>query len=318
MTVRVYKSTDAGAPTQFGGAGTVIGILDACLVNGYGSKPAAGWTKPFSGTNLAVYKGVGANAKYLRIDDTTTTSGLGALAAGYQTMSGVSTGTGKFPPTSSILPNGYHIHRYYTATGATADTVPWVVVAKDNFFWFMIGKTLDITFRQGCSYLGFGEITSNVVGDINNTIIMGPNTSNAGNTQVAYVNYTTFSAAESSCINLATDYTGIVAGAIGILHSPYVGATEMGHVSRPEEPEAVCPSPVSHKVPFYPLNIYEKDAGYRGRLPGFFHVNTTTMYGANYKALSEFSIVGGRTFILMPWANRGLNTLVALETSDTW
>lgn len=45
MTVRLYTSLDTGAPvlsgTQFA---RVRQILLACLVNGYGSKPAAGWT----------------------------------------------------------------------------------------------------------------------------------------------------------------------------------------------------------------------------------------------------------------------------------
>lgn len=37
MTVRVYRSTDAAAPVLTGTAGTLIALLDACLVNGYGA-----------------------------------------------------------------------------------------------------------------------------------------------------------------------------------------------------------------------------------------------------------------------------------------
>ena len=53
MTVRIYKSTDSGAPTLTGQAFSLISLLLACLVDGYGSKAAAGWTKPYTGTNLA-------------------------------------------------------------------------------------------------------------------------------------------------------------------------------------------------------------------------------------------------------------------------
>lgn len=37
MTVRVYRSTDFGAPVLNGQTGSLAAVLDACLVNGYGS-----------------------------------------------------------------------------------------------------------------------------------------------------------------------------------------------------------------------------------------------------------------------------------------
>lgn len=37
MSVRVYRSTDFGAPVLSGQTGTLAGLLDACLVNGYGT-----------------------------------------------------------------------------------------------------------------------------------------------------------------------------------------------------------------------------------------------------------------------------------------
>ena len=42
MPWTVYRSDDAGAPNLTGAAGSLIAILDAVLVNGYGAKPAAG------------------------------------------------------------------------------------------------------------------------------------------------------------------------------------------------------------------------------------------------------------------------------------
>lgn len=38
MTVYLYRSTDAGAPALSGTAGSLINLLDACLVNGYGNQ----------------------------------------------------------------------------------------------------------------------------------------------------------------------------------------------------------------------------------------------------------------------------------------
>ena len=74
MTVIVYRWDDPSAPVLSSpSAGSLIGVLDACLVNGYGSKAAAGWTKAFSGTKLAAYRQGGGSMCYLRIDDGTGT-----------------------------------------------------------------------------------------------------------------------------------------------------------------------------------------------------------------------------------------------------
>jgi hypothetical protein len=40
----IYRYTDTSAPTVNGTAGSLITLLQACLVTGYGSKSGAGWT----------------------------------------------------------------------------------------------------------------------------------------------------------------------------------------------------------------------------------------------------------------------------------
>lgn len=45
MTVRVYRSTDFGAPQLSGQVGTLLAILDACLVNGYGANTITSLTQ---------------------------------------------------------------------------------------------------------------------------------------------------------------------------------------------------------------------------------------------------------------------------------
>jgi hypothetical protein len=56
MTVRVYRSTDASAPTLTGQVGSLTALLDAVLVNGYGAQTAAGWTINQTTTNKRGYK----------------------------------------------------------------------------------------------------------------------------------------------------------------------------------------------------------------------------------------------------------------------
>lgn len=36
--VKIFRSTDYGAPILYGNASYMIGLLDACLVNGYGTQ----------------------------------------------------------------------------------------------------------------------------------------------------------------------------------------------------------------------------------------------------------------------------------------
>jgi hypothetical protein len=55
MAVTIYRSTDAGAPAfpasgAQNGAGYIMDVMKACLVDGYGSKPGAGWTLDYEDT----------------------------------------------------------------------------------------------------------------------------------------------------------------------------------------------------------------------------------------------------------------------------
>lgn len=96
MPVRYYTSEDAGAPVLSGQAGALIALLDAVLVNGYGSQPPLGWSKPYTAANKAVYRldATINSGRYLRVDDS---NALYAIVNAYDAMSGVDSGTGGFP-----------------------------------------------------------------------------------------------------------------------------------------------------------------------------------------------------------------------------
>ena len=48
-TVKVFQNTDTGAPTLNAIVGNLISVLDACLVNGYGSVTLTCHGRPESG-----------------------------------------------------------------------------------------------------------------------------------------------------------------------------------------------------------------------------------------------------------------------------
>lgn len=58
MAFTLYTSDDTGAPVLSGTVGTLVDVLHACLVTGYGTKPAAGWSRPWVDANgrRAVFK----------------------------------------------------------------------------------------------------------------------------------------------------------------------------------------------------------------------------------------------------------------------
>lgn len=155
MAYTEYRSTDSGAPVLSGTAGSLIALLDACLVNGYGAKAAAGWTKNYSGTNKAVYRPSHGSRFYLRVLDDGSDGAQGARLArvrGYESMSDVDTGTGEFP-TDAQVSGGLYLGKSSTAD-START--WVVLADGKRAIVMIAHHASHT--QSYTQAFFGDL----------------------------------------------------------------------------------------------------------------------------------------------------------------
>lgn len=207
MTVRLYQSTDAGAPTLNGQAGSLAAVLDACLVNGYGAKAAAGWSIAYTATNKRAYKqGAGGNHPtgiHLYIDDTGPGTGVGreARCAGFETMSAITpVGTGQFPnSTQSNIGAGYLVIRKSNATTAEART--WYVIADAHTFYLFV-ETGDRVAPNiiGCAFM-FGDFKSYKSGDAYAQMIIGRCVEFAGLLSSGDGWYETF-----SCVNAGTNY----------------------------------------------------------------------------------------------------------------
>lgn len=177
MTIRLYASTDSSAPTLSGTAGDMINLLDKILVAGYGSQTAAGWTKPYTTTNVAVFQqGSGSNGYVMRVDDTgaTVTGGArDALVRGAESASAHSTVVDPFPLTSQVADT---ICAWRKSSTADATTRVWRAVADATFIllWVNFGSNLgDLYF--------FGDVPELYTGDSYNTMIWQRNDSVAGN-----------------------------------------------------------------------------------------------------------------------------------------
>jgi hypothetical protein len=167
----VYRSTDSSAPVLTGTAGDIVNLLDKCLVAGYGAKAAAGWTKPFTATNAAVFRMGAGNQFYLDVNDNgasnglTGASGQEAAIRGYEVMTAASTGTNPFPTTAQVAAATSNWRKSATAN-ATARG--WFMVADDRSFILGIldGDTANIYKPYT-----FGDVYSLKSGDAYRTAI---------------------------------------------------------------------------------------------------------------------------------------------------
>lgn len=241
-TVKHFHSGQIGAPVLTGAAGSMIALLDACLVNGFGLKSVdslvvsggvatigitgthsaqvdmvvsvagvtnlttlngeqkvtavtattikfataaangtatgtitvkqapAGWAKPFTGSNLAVYRSddVTSNRRYVRIADTTTyTSRINV----YESMTAVSTGTGPMPTSAQVSGGGYLV-KGVSGYGAVSDVANWAVFANGKRVLIYVMPLIAVSpSYNGGVLLGFGDFPSLKSGDVYNTFL---------------------------------------------------------------------------------------------------------------------------------------------------
>ena len=307
MTVRVYQSTDASAPSLTGLAGALITVLDACLVNGYGSKTAAGWAKSYSGTNKAVYRPSAGNRHYLRVDDS---GGQWARVRGYETMSDVDTGTGLMP-TEAQIAGGSYLNK-----GTNNSTVRgWILVADEKRFWLVMAvAAATMAASTGAGYgMFFGDLISFKSGDAYHTMLLAHSTNSTGSDGFAQI----ASALNEAAINghhLMRSYTQTGTAVAVQKHSDRAKKT----VATMGTNGASYPDPVTGGILLSPVYVAEPTAVItRGRLPGFWDVlhNLPGTPGDTFTGNGDLT---GKEFILVDINQGGIRARCALEISDTW
>lgn len=184
MTVRLYRHDDTSAPVLTGQAGSLTTLLDAVLVNGYGSKTAAGWSINQTTTNKRGYKqgagGAHPTGSICYIDDAAP-GGAGAREArvcGFDAMTAVTpVGTGQFPNnTQSSIGFGALVIRKSATTDATARK--WYIVADAWTFYLFIEQGDDAAPNVTGTGFAFGDFKSYKSGDAYCQMIIGRQTEN--------------------------------------------------------------------------------------------------------------------------------------------
>lgn len=325
MAVTVYRSTDASAPVLSGSANALIAVLDACLVNGYGSKAAAGWTKAYSGTNKASYRqgspsvGVPPIRYYLDVDDTGpgTSTTKEARIRGYETMTAVGTGTNAFPASNICA-------RKSAATGAT--TRAWTIIADETTLYMFVdtGDVASTYFSWG-----FGEYYSYVSADQYKCFILGRFENNAlvtGGGLAGVSNTTSRSISASSAFNCARPFTGVGTPTANTRTTPFSNVGSGGSACGIMSSGAggvPFPNPVDGGIFLAPVNIWTQPSGgsfgLHGQHRGLYdcaHGSTPFSDGDTFDGVGAYA---GRSFMVVKQLDAGNTSATAcaiiLETT---
>lgn len=309
MTTRYYLSSDAGAPAYTpANASSFIAVLDACLVNGFGAKAAAGWSKAHSATNVAVYQPGGTGDRpYLRVDN----SGAPTVR-GYVNLTDAinNTAVNGFPRSgqaSSMMTSGSN-----QASGAA-----WVVVADEQACYVTVfnGTAANITGgipssnNSGGSF-AFGKFKSYVSGDVNNWFIFSSDTSNDSD-------YTATGGLGTSSIgnhyllrNALGDATPQPFAKHFLGNSASVGRNSTGYT---------YPDVHTAQVRLQGrVRVLESVAGsilWRGELPGLaFPISDVS--GRYLLTLNGTGELSGKTFIILPVCRFGATQLWAYDLGE--
>jgi len=321
MAVTVYSSADANGPGPLANAaGWMISILDACLVDGYAGKPAAGWTKPFSSSaTLAVYKqGTGGSNRYLRVND--ALAGYSRVV-GYEDMTDVNTGTAPFPTAAQLSGGGYW-HKHNGAAG----TRPWFVIADSKSFYFWSQYNTTVSGGEAAFYF-FGDTKSLKPADAFSTMLMAAD----GTTKIAAVQTSNDHGGAVSTMNvglkghfMVRSYTGAGSSIVVGKHAESfrinsTGCAALGTYGYNWVSHLFTltnfPSPVDASLTLAPVVVHETTQVDRAFMPGLWapaHTGSVMASGDTFTANS--GIHNGKSFLAL-YVYGGW---FVVETSDTW
>lgn len=310
MTVRVYRWDDASAPVLSASAGALPSLLKSVLVDGYGAKPAAGWTCPYDGSNDKGF----TNARAVTpqgIKVTHTALDPAPRVVGYESISGTGVVTAAFP-TSAQQSGGL----YWTVSSTTDTTArPWMIVADQYRFHMWVGYNVATT--TGFSVTTFvplyfaGDLIPKLGSDAFHFLIAG-NTSASVSTNAACG----ISANLSSTIGGHFLARGYSQSGAAIAAGKTSGA---GITSSWGSGGLAYPDPVGGGMLLDKVRVTEPTV-LRGEIPGLWQPlhSASLSVGAPGDTLSGTGELAGKTFILLDAAYLGTRYRVALETSDTW
>lgn len=315
---KYYTSDDASAPQIDGTAGSLIAVLDGCLVTGYGSRTAAGWTHPVAtASNIAAYQqGAGSGFGVVVNDNgpNATAAGKEAWATGWESVASVTgpvgTGTGQFPTPAQLLTTGHVVWRKSAAADST--TRPWRVWADASTFNLWISAGDNTAVKEGCV---FGDIFSVAgSGDLYRCLIMGKNAENTTGSGVSGSTQIVTTAVGGHFMARTYDGTGT-----SIPVGKHCDVAKSGNLLIMS---GLVQSPNLPDNSFYvsPVWVHESTGNIlRGKLRGVYQLCHAPANFADGKTFNGANVYAGKAFQIVVGAQAAGNTgmIWVYETSNT-
>lgn len=302
-TSRMYYSTDSSAPALSNAAGSLIALLDAILVTGYGAKAALGWAKTFTGTNQAAYtQGAGSNGFKLAVDDTNVGY---ALVRGYEAMTAVATGTSPFPTVAQQALATYCWHKSSSSLNRA-----WIAWGDERSFCIAIDTT-GVVNSTGAMFFRFGDLYSEAVTDPYCTVLTAAPTITIDSAPATLAKTAIGTASIYSYIARLQNGAG-VALPCGMNGDTYKGPSQFGTGSG----GLSYPNPRNGGVYLSPIFVHTSQ-DLIGRIPGTWEICHLKPF-AHLDTFDGVGVYAGKSFVAVNVSCQGTAGQIAVETSNTW
>ena len=306
MPYTLYRWDDPGAPAPLTGqnnANTLINVLDACLVTGYGAKAPAGWSKPFTAANQAAFRqGVGSNGFYLHLDSSPLWHDK---VRGYESMTAIDAGTNPFP---TVAQRSDLVAARSSSSDGTGRA--WLVAADARRFFLWVNSSG--TLAQGLASTSwqpsffFGDLESPNTGDAFNTLIAG-GISNGSSTYLGYTQNTA-----SNAEYMPRNFAGAV-GSVAVMkgtHIPFQGTSLIGVVAN----APAYPDPVTGGLLLSPIEVFDVSGVIsRGVLPGIWAPGHNLPGNCGDVLTGVNGPLAGKRLMLLDVASSTVRARIALE-----
>jgi len=326
----MYSSADVSHPILVGGtSGSLLALLNSCLVTGYGAKPGAGWTKTgslgaASGLLDSASCGIfcmptGSKATMFLIDNGIGSSGLReARLTGFDSVTQFTasfvnptvTGSNQFPTLAQLaIGNGAVVIR----KSVNLDSIerPWVLFADSSSMYAFITAG---DASLGWAAFTFGDIFSIKSGsvDTSSCIIAGRNVEGTGTITSEKLDVLNLVNVATAGHFMQRSYTGtggsITCGKHG--DSAKGSATVLLGITQ-------FPNPVDVSLWVSPVWVHENtSAVIRGRMRGFWHVlHPVANFTDGQSFYCNTGDYAGKVFQIFKGGGNG--GMYAIETSAT-
>jgi len=316
-----YSSSDVSAPVLTGQSGSLVAVLDAVLVNGYGTgantKIGTGWTKPYAntGTTVGCYQQGTGSMFCLSVDDSGKSAALGSEARlfGFDSLTSVDSGSNPFPTTAQGVGGLNMVTTRKSQTHAPTESIarPWYIFADSRSLYMFINSG-DTANAYAAFFFGdFYSIKSTA--DTCNCIISGRAVES--NTNLANDSLDQLSAIGTATAGsfIAHAYSGEGTSILASKHGDGVKGSALKLAGT-----TAYLNPPDSALYMSPVWVCESATStVRGRMRGLYQIchaitNFTDLSTFSGSASSDFA---GKTFVI--FKQSGNAALYCMETSDT-